>query len=122
METDNEEEDIESETEEDRAFLDDEVEAQGPSFYRAFDKEREKESKEFPGYTDQKTEIKRSGPHTRGREHPLKKLRNRLEEYLKELLVLGVKEFLFPVLVKNEKVMFTIQRNNNIRDFKIWYG
>ena len=32
METDNEEEDIESETEEDRALLDDEVEEQGPSF------------------------------------------------------------------------------------------
>ena len=127
METDNEEEDIESETEEDRAFLDDEVEEQGPSFYRALDNRREKQRKEFPEYTNEKTEVKRPGP-TRKREHPLKKLRNRLDEYLKELPVLGfnsgkydlnaVKEFLFPVLVKNEDVLFTIKRNNNIMCLK----
>ena len=55
---------------------------------------------------------------------PLRKLRDRLEDYLKELPVIAfnsgkydlnaVKEFLFPVLVKNEQVQFTIKRNNNI--------
>ena len=42
MDTDDEDEDIESETEEDRAFLDDEeIEEQGVSFYRALDRERQ---------------------------------------------------------------------------------
>lgn len=62
------------------------------------------------------------------KEHPLKKLRDRLEEYLRELPVLGsnsgkydlnaVKEFLFPVLVQNEQVQFTIKHNNNIMCLK----
>ena len=127
MQTDNEDEDIDSETEEDRAFLDDEVEEQGPSFYHALDNRREKQRKEFPEHTNEKTKVKRPGP-TRKREHSLKKLRNRLDEYLKELPVLGfnsgkydlnaVKEFLFPVLVKNEEVLFTIKRNNNIMCLK----
>ena len=42
MDTDNEEEgDIESETEDDHAFIDDDGEEQGDSFYGAFDRERE---------------------------------------------------------------------------------
>ena len=103
------------------------MEEQGPSFYRALDNRREKQHKEFPEYTNEKTEVNRPGP-TRKREHPLKKLRNRLEEYLKELPVLGfnsgkydlnaVKEFLFLVLVKNEEVLFTIKCNNNIMCLK----
>ena len=45
MDTDDEDDDIESETEEDRAFLDDEeIEEQGVSFYRALDREREDRS------------------------------------------------------------------------------
>ena len=55
--------------------------------------------------------------------HPLKKLRDRFQEYLEELLVLSfnsgkydfnvVKEFLFPVLVQNKGVQFAIIRNHN---------
>ena len=50
-------------------------------------------------------------------------MRDRLGEYLKELPVLGlnsgeydlnaIKEFLFPVLVQSEQVLFTVKRNNN---------
>ena len=61
------------------------------------------------------------------KDHPLKKLQDRLEEYLKELPVLGfnsgkydlnvVKEFLFPVLVENE-VQFAIKQNINFMCLK----
>ena len=57
------------------------------------------------------------------KDHPLKKLRETLEEYLKEPPVINfnegkydlnfVKEFLFPVLVQNEGVQFTIRSNHN---------
>ena len=117
METDDEEEDIESETEEDRAFLDDEVESeQGASFYRALDRERENQSDDEE-YVDDKPEANHPEPQKK-KVHPLKKLRERFEEYLEELPLLGfnsgkydlnaVKEFLFPVLVQNEEVQFTI--------------
>ena len=106
-ETDDEEEDIESETEEDRAFLDDEVESeQGATFFRTLDRERENQSDDEE-YVDDKPE--ENHPEPQKKVHPLKKLRERLEEYLEELPVLGfnsgkydlnaVKEFLFPVLV-----------------------
>ena len=81
METDDEEEATESEKEEDRAFLDDEVEEQGPSFYRALDQEREDESDDDQGYVDDKPEVNSSEPKKK-KDHPLKKLRDRLEEYL----------------------------------------
>lgn len=52
----------------------------------------------------------------------------RLEEYLKELPVVGfnsgkydlnaVKEFLIPLLVKEEEVQFAIKRNNNFMSLK----
>ena len=126
LETDEEEEDIESETKEDRAFLDDEVEEQGPSFYRALDREREEQSDDDQEYIDDKP-VNNPEPKNK-KDHPLKKLRDRLEEYLKELPVLGfnsgkydlnaVKEFLFPVLVENEEVLFTIKRNNNFMCLK----
>ena len=127
METDDEEEDIESETEEDRAFLDDEVESeQGASFYRALDRERENQS-EDEEYVDDKPEANHPEPQKK-KVHPLKKLRERFEEYLEELPVLGfnsgkydlnaVKEFLFPVLLQNEEVQFTIKRNNNFMCLK----
>ena len=127
METDDEEEDIESETEEDRAFLDDEVESeQGASFYRALDRERENQSDDEE-YVDDKPEANHPEPQKK-KVHPLKKLRERFEEYLEELPVLGfnsgkydlnaVKEFLFPVLVQNEEVQFTIKRNNNFMCLK----
>ena len=44
MDTDDEEDEIESENEEDRAFIDDDVEEQGASFYRALDREHEDKS------------------------------------------------------------------------------
>ena len=126
METDDEEEDIESETEEDRAFVDDEVE-QGPSFYRALDQEREECSDDGEQYEDNGREVNSPQPKKK-KDHPLKILKDRLEDYLKELPVLGfnsgkydlnaVKEFLFPVLVANEQVLFTIKRNNNFMCLK----
>ena len=118
METDDEkEEEIESETEEDRAFLDDEeLEEEGPSFYRAFSMERPDQHERDSVNAKEK------------KESPLKKLKDRLEEYLKELPVIGfnsgkydlnvVKEVLFPVLVKEEEVKFTIKRNNNLMCLK----
>ena len=44
MDTDDEEEEIESETEEDRVFIDDDLEEQGASFYRALNREQEDQS------------------------------------------------------------------------------
>ena len=44
MDTDDEQEEIESETEEDRAFIDHDVEEQGASLYRALDREHEDQS------------------------------------------------------------------------------
>ena len=44
MDTDHEEEDIESETEEDRAFIDDDAGEQAASFYWALDRENEDQS------------------------------------------------------------------------------
>ncbi|KAL9973270.1 hypothetical protein ACROYT_G019700 [Oculina patagonica] len=128
MDTDDEEEDIESETEEDRAFIDNEVEEEeGLSFYRAFDRERENKDHQDHLFVE-KTPEKNDPEPMKKKEHPLKKLKYRLEEYLKELPVLGfnsgkydlnaVKEFLFPVLVQNEEVKFTIKRNNNFMCLK----
>ena len=127
MDTDDEEEEIESETEEDRAFIDDDVEEQGASFYRALDRQHEDQSE-----NDHECEYHRpedNSPEPKEKKvHPLKKLRDRFQEYLQELPVLGfnsgkydlnaVKEFLFPVLVQNEGVQFTIKRNHNFMCLK----
>ena len=115
IDTDDEDEDVESETEEDRAFPDDEeIKEQGVSFQRALDRERENQSDDDRGNVDEKPED--HSPQTKTtKEHPLKKLRDRLKECLKELPVLGfnsggkydlnaVKKFIFPVLVQNESV------------------
>ena len=126
--TDDEDEDIEFVTEEDRAFLyDEEIEEQGVSFYWALDRECEDKSDDDQGNADEKPEDQ-SSLTRKTKEHPLKKLRDRLEEYLKELPVLGfnsgkydlnaVKEFLFPVLVQNEGIQFTVKRNNNFMCLK----
>ena len=86
MDTDNEEEkDIESETEEDRAFLDaDEVEEQGVSFYRAFDREREEQqdSQDYFENTPQENHC----PPSKTKIHPLKKLRERFKDIYKNFL------------------------------------
>ena len=86
MDTNDKDDDIESETEEDCAFLDDEViEEQGVSFYWALDHQREDKSDNDQGNVDEKPED--HSPQTKKtKEHPLKKLLGRLEEYLKELL------------------------------------
>ena len=121
METDSEEEELESETEEDREFLDDdeEVEEQGPSFYRALDRQRERHSDDDDDSVQREDSTQE---HTKKKVNPLKKMREKLEDYLKELPVVGfnsgkydlnaVKEFLFPVLLQNESIQFTIKRNN----------
>ncbi|KXJ05435.1 Zinc finger protein 142, partial [Exaiptasia diaphana] len=123
MNSDNEdEESIESENEEDRAFLDDrdDIDDQDVNFYRAFNREREDsddEERERPVETEQ------NGEKARKRPHPLVKLKVKLEEYLKELPVLGfncgkydlnaTKEFLIPYLVENEAIKFVIKKMNN---------
>ena len=128
MDTDDEDEDIEAETEEDRAFLDDEkIEGQGALFYRALDHQRKDKCDDDPGNVNEKPED-HSAQTKKTKEHPLKRLRDRLEENLKELPVLGfnsgkydlnaVKEFLFPVLVQNEGVQFTVKRNNSFMCLK----
>ena len=99
---------------------------QGASFYRALDHERENQSDDEE-YVDDKPEANHPEPQKK-KVHPLKKLRERFEEYLEELPVLGfnsgkydlnaVKEFIFPVLVQNEEVQFTIKRNNNFMCLK----
>ena len=126
METDSEEE-LESETEEDREFLDDdeEVEEQGPSFYRALDRERERHSDDDDDSVQREDSTQE---HMKKKVNPLKKMREKLEDYLKELPVVGfnsgkydlnaVKEFLFPVLLQNENIQFTIKRNNNFMRLK----
>ena len=78
-------------------------------------------------YVDDKPEVNSPEP-TKKKDHPLKKLRDRFDNYLKELPVLGfnsgkydlnaVKEFLFPVLAQNEQVLFTIKRNHNFMCLK----
>ena len=87
MESD-EEEESESETEEDRAFIDEVAEDQGASFYRAFDRERGGEEVEEYLDTVEKPKVTNPEPYKK-KEHPLKKLRDRLDEYLRELPVLG---------------------------------
>ena len=121
-----EEEEIESETEEDRVFIDNDAEEQGASFYRALDREHKNLSE-----NDHECEYDRPGdnsPEPKKKVHPIKKLRDRFQEYVQELPVLSfnsgkydvnaVKEFLFPVLVQNEGVQFTIKRNHNFMCLK----
>ena len=107
MDTDDDEEDIESENEKDHAFIDEEVEEQGVSLYRALDREPENQSEDYDEeYVDDKPEVNSPEPKKKKKDHPLKKLRDRFKDYLKQLPVLGfnslkydvnaVKEFLFP--------------------------
>ena len=89
MDTDNEEEgDIESETEDDHAFIDDDGEEQGDSFYGAFDREREEQSENDRECAYDEPEDNSPQPKKKN-VHPLEKLRDQLQEYLQELPVLG---------------------------------
>ena len=108
---------IESETEEDRAFVNDEaVEEQNTSFYNRIDNEKINNEADQQTLKDQDT--------SDGQEkttHRLLNLKGKLWGYLKTLPVLGfksgkydinaVKEFIFPYLVKYEPVHFAIKRN-----------
>ena len=76
MDTDDEDEDIESETKEDHAFLDhQEIEEQGVSFYRALDRQHEDKSDGDQGNVDEKLEDHISQTK-KIKEHALKKLRD----------------------------------------------
>ncbi|KAK3742160.1 hypothetical protein QZH41_020481 [Actinostola sp. cb2023] len=113
---DEDEEEIEEENEEDRAFIDDDCsEQQDPCFYQALNQE----------LGERTVQTERGNPEHQEKkiEHPLARLKVKLEEYLKELPVLGfntgkydlnaTKEFLFPVLNEQEVVKFAVKRNNN---------
>ncbi|KXJ22829.1 Zinc finger and SCAN domain-containing protein 22 [Exaiptasia diaphana] len=112
------EEEVESENEEDRNFIDDasmDDDDHDPGFYRAMDQELRDRFPTLQRSVHNKKEKKR--------QHPLVKLKVRLEEYLKELPVVGfnsgkydlnaTKQFLFPVLTEMEQIQFAIKRNNN---------
>ena len=76
---------------------------------RVHDDERDSEPEETDGVTK--------------KPHPLEKLKEKLDEYLHELPVIGfnsgsydinvAKKYVFPYLVKHEEVRFVIKRNNN---------
>lgn len=84
METD-EEVFIESETQEDSAFLDGEEQE---DCYRALNREREAFRDSDQEYEDGNPELTTPEP-SKEKKHPSKKLKDRFEEYLKELYVLG---------------------------------
>lgn len=116
---DEDEEDIESETEEDRDFLNDDLdEEEDPSFYRALNHQLEEEVEELEEEEEHPAPEQQHRPN-----QTMKKLKERLESYLKQLPVVGfnsgkydlntTKKFLIPVLVEIEQIQFTIKRNNN---------
>ena len=117
---------IESENEEDRAFLNDEVVEQDPSFYRRLNVEldterrqkRRQQREELAEYEDVLFgEVETSDNKV------LNELAEKLIAYIQELPVLGfnsgkydlnaVKEFLFPNLIKHHPIKFAVKRNNN---------
>ena len=71
--THDEEEEIESETEEDRVFIDDDVEEQGASFYRALDREQEDQSENDHECAYDKPEDNSPEPKKK-KVHPLEKV------------------------------------------------
>lgn len=80
METDDEEHETDSETEEDRAFIDDDVDEQGVAFYRAFDRERqEQKNHDHYHYVEDRRDI--NCPETQKEKvRPLKELGERFQE------------------------------------------
>ena len=117
---------IESENEEDRAFLNDEVVEQDPSFYRRLnvelDTERRQERRQQREELAEHEDVLFGEVETSDNK-VLNKLKEKLNAYLDELPVLGcnsgkydlnaVKEFLFPYLIKHHPIKFTVKRNNN---------
>ncbi|CAH3180046.1 unnamed protein product, partial [Porites lobata] len=122
-----EEEEIEPENEEDRAFLDDEIQEQEDvSFYRRLNVEVDRERRQQLRQTrDQLEELQDivGGSEDVSDHKVLSQLEEKLNAYIQELPVLGFnsgkydlnasKEFLFPYLIKHQPVKFTVKRNNN---------
>ena len=124
-EDEEDEEEIESENEEDRAFLDDEVNENDPSFYRRLnvelDRNRRQEKRRRRDEIEDCEEL--FGGVQTSDNKILKELAEKLNAYIQELPVLGfnsgkydlnaVKEFLFPYLIETQPVKFTVKRNSN---------
>ena len=124
-EDEEDEEEIESENEEDRAFLDDEVNENDPSFYRRLnvelDRNRRQEKRRRRDEIEDCEEL--FGGVQTSDNKILKELADKLNAYIQELPVLGfnsgkydlnaVKEFLFPYLIETQPVKFTVKRNSN---------
>ena len=129
MGNDNEEdeEEIELENEEDRAFLNDEIQEQEDvSFYRRFHvelnrglrREQRQQQQELATYEDMLF-----GQEQTGDNKVLIQLEEKLNAYIQELPVLGfdsgkydlnaTKEFLFLYLIKHHPIKFTVKRNSN---------
>ena len=124
---DEEDKEIESENEEDRAFLNDETEEQEDiSFYRRLnvelDSERRQERRQQRDGIAQYEDVL-FGQEQTSDNKVLNELEEKLNVYLNELPVLGfssgkcdfsaVKEFLFPYLIDTQPIKFTVKRNNN---------
>ena len=119
------EEEIQSENEEDRAFLDEEVNENDPSFYRRInvelDRNRRQEQRQRRDEIEDCEEL--FGEVQTSDNKILKELAEKLNAYIQELPVLGfnsgkydlnaVKEFLFPYLIESQPVKFTVKRNSN---------
>ena len=120
------EEDIEPENEEDRAFLDDEVSENDPSFYRRFNVELDQGRRQEQ--RQRRQELAMYEDMLFGREQTsdnkvLIQLEDKLTAYIQELPVLGfnsgkydiniAKRFLLPYLIKHHPIKFSVKRNNN---------
>ena len=113
-------------SEEDRAFLDDEVSGNDPSFYRRLnvqlDTERRQERRQRREEIDD-CEDMLFGEATTSDNKVLNELAEKLNAFIQELPVLGfnsgkydlnaVKEFLFPYLIEHHPIKFTVKRNSN---------
>ena len=122
-----EEEEIEPENEEDRAFLDDEIQEQEDvSFYRRLNVEVDRERRQQLRQTrDQLEELQDivGGSEDVSDHKVLSQLEEKLNAYIQELPVLGFnsgkydlnasKEVLFPYVIKHQPIKFTVKRNNN---------
>ena len=120
------EEEIESENEEDRAFLDDEVTENDPSFYRRLnvelDTERRQERRQRREEMAEYEDMLFGGAQISDNK-VLIELAEKLKAYIQELPILGfnsgkydlnaVKEFLFPYLIEIQPIKFTFKRNSN---------
>ena len=125
MDSDDGDEEIESENE-DRAFLDEEVTANDPSFYRRLnvelDTERRQEQRQRREEITECEEMLFGETQTSDNK-VLSQLEEKLNAHVQELPVLGfnsgkydlnaVKTFLFPYLIQHQPIKFTVKRNSN---------